>query len=50
MIHIACPWCEADAPLELELLQAVGGRYTCPACQTSVELVDGAEVALPLAA
>jgi hypothetical protein len=50
MITIACPWCEGDAPMELEVLQAVGGRFTCPACQTSVELVEEAAEALALAA
>ena len=40
MIQIACPWCEQDAPVDPELLQAAGGRYTCAACQTTVELVE----------
>jgi hypothetical protein len=50
MIVIDCPWCEDDAPMDLETLQAAGGRWTCPACLTSVELVDPAEEALALAA
>lgn len=51
MIQIACPWCEQDAPVDPELLQAAGGRYTCAACHTTVELVDEPdERALPLAA
>jgi hypothetical protein len=51
MIQIACPWCEQDAPVDPELLQAAGGRYTCDACLTSVELVEAPEaMALPLAA
>ena len=51
MIQIACPWCEQDAPLDPEQLLALGGRYTCAACQTIVELVEEPEpVGLPLAA
>jgi hypothetical protein len=51
MIQIACPWCEQDAPVDPELLQAAGGRYTCAACLTTVELVEAPEpVTLPLAA
>jgi len=50
MITIDCPWCEDDAPMALEALQAAGGSWTCPACHTTVELVDRAEEALPLAA
>lgn len=51
MIQIACPWCEQDAPVDPELLQAAGGRYTCAACLTTVELVETPEPAtLPLAA
>ena len=50
MISITCPWCEGDAPMDLELLQDAGGRYTCPACLTTVELVEVVEEVLPLAA
>ena len=51
MIQIACPWCEQDAPVDAKLLQAAGGRYTCAACQTTVELVEAPDVvALPMAA
>lgn len=50
MIAIACPWCEDDAPMDPDVLRAAGGSYTCPACLTTVELVDDAEDALPLAA
>jgi uncharacterized Zn finger protein (UPF0148 family) len=51
MIQIACPWCEQDAPVDPELLQAAGGRYTCAVCQTTVELVEESEpIGLPLAA
>lgn len=50
MIAIACPWCEDDAPMDIEVLRSAGGRFTCPACRTSVELVEDAEEALPLAA
>lgn len=44
MIQIACPWCEQDAPVDAELLQAAGGRYTCAVCQTTVELVEAPDV------
>jgi hypothetical protein len=50
MIAITCPWCEGDAPLDPELLQDAGGRFTCPTCLTTVELVDATPEALPLAA
>jgi len=50
MIAIACPWCQDDAPMALEVLQAAGGHFTCPACLTSVDLVEDADEALPLAA
>ena len=50
MIQIACPWCEDDAPVDVDVLQAAGGRYTCPACLTTVELVDPMPETLPLAA
>jgi hypothetical protein len=50
MIQIACPWCEDDSPVDPDLLLAAGGRYTCSACQTTVELVDATPDALPLAA
>jgi hypothetical protein len=43
MVAIACPWCEGDAPLDLELLEEAGGRFTCPLCLTSVELVEDAQ-------
>jgi hypothetical protein len=50
MITITCPWCEGDAPLDPALLEDAGGRFTCPACRTSVELVDETREAMPLAA
>ena len=51
MIQIACPWCEQDAPMDPEQLQAVGGHYTCAACLTTVELTGPIEEApLSLAA
>lgn len=50
MISITCPWCEGDAPLEPQQLQEAGGRFTCPTCLTTVELVDEPAEALPLAA
>ena len=50
MISIACPWCQDDAPMDLEVLQAAGGHFTCPACQTTVDLVEETDEALPLAA
>ncbi len=51
MIHIACPWCEQDAPIDADLLLDSGGRFTCAACLTTVELVDDpAEVPWSLAA
>ena len=50
MIAIACPWCEDDAPMDIEVLRSAGGSFTCPACLTSVELVEDADEALPLAA
>ena len=50
MISIACPWCEDDAPIDVKLLQDAGGHYTCPACLTTVALVEDVEEQLPLAA
>ena len=50
MVTVDCPWCEDDGPMDLEVLQAAGGQYTCPACLTTVELVEDAAPALPLAA
>ena len=50
MIAIACPWCEDDAPMDPEALQTAGGSWTCPACLTTVELVDRVEEVLLLAA
>lgn len=50
MIAIACPWCQDDGPMDLEVVQAAGGSWTCPACRTTVELVAEADDAWPLAA
>ena len=50
MITIACPWCQDDGPMDLEVLRAAGGHFTCPACLTSVDLVEEDEDALLLAA
>ncbi|MFN8624091.1 MAG: hypothetical protein U0869_25395 [Chloroflexota bacterium] len=50
MITITCPWCEGDAPLETAQLEDAGGRFSCPTCLTTVELVDETPEAMPIAA
>ena len=50
MVTIECPWCQGNGPVDIELLHAAGGHFTCAACLTTVELVEDREAELALAA
>lgn len=51
MVTLPCPWCEEDARLAIEELTAEdGAAFTCPACGTTVALVDEMAPVLDLAA
>ena len=40
MIHLNCPWCEADQRVELTEL---GDEFVCPECSTRVLLEEATE-------
>ena len=40
MVSIPCPWCDEPATLSLAEIRETDVTYTCPACGTSVVLVE----------
>ena len=50
MVSMACPWCEEDQRIALEILAELETRFDCDACGTAVEIADESAEELDLAA
>jgi predicted RNA-binding Zn-ribbon protein involved in translation (DUF1610 family) len=50
MVTIPCPWCDEDDILSLAELTETRAAFTCPACGTTVALVEEPDTSLEMAA